>query len=162
MNKETNLIKEGIIFDAKPDAIPFNYRITYKISILCMIMKICCGRRGCSLIKMHIISTAITDKEYRNRLEQFLKERVDREFIVRFEPAVNRALEYALSDGFITQQQNGTYKLTEKGKILASKIMEDKTIFQYEKLVLQKLGPELTEEKIRAISERWKYRDAKN
>ena len=162
MNKKTDLIKDGIIFDAKPDAIPFNYRISYKISILCMIIKICCGRRGCSLMKMHIISTAIADKVYRHNLERFLRDYIDSGFIVRFEPAVNRAIEYALSDEFLVQQKNGTYKLTQKGRLLATKIEEDKTIFQYEKLVLEKVGLNLTEEKIRAISERWKYQDAKN
>ena len=162
MDKKTDLIKDGIIFDAKPDAIPFNYRISYKISILCMIIKICCGRRGCSLMKMHIISTAIADQVYRHNLERFLRDHIDRGLIVRFEPAVNRAIEYALSDEFIVQQKNGTYKLTQKGRLLATKIEEDKTIFQYEKLVLEKVGLNLTEEKIRTISERWKYQDAKN
>lgn len=46
MREKINLIKEGIVFDAKPDAIPFNYRISYKVSLICMIIKVCCGRRG--------------------------------------------------------------------------------------------------------------------
>ena len=28
--------KEGFLFDAKPDVIPYNYRISYKVSILCV------------------------------------------------------------------------------------------------------------------------------
>lgn len=64
-----DLTKDGIVFDAKPDAIPFNYRISYKVSLLCLIIKMCCGRRGCSLIKMHIVATAIADFEYKRRLD---------------------------------------------------------------------------------------------
>ena len=30
-----------IIFDAKPDAVPYNYRISYKVTQLCLIMRIC-------------------------------------------------------------------------------------------------------------------------
>ena len=37
-----------IIFDAKPDAVPYNYRISYKVTQLCLIMRIC-GRGGCLL-----------------------------------------------------------------------------------------------------------------
>lgn len=162
MDKKMNLTKDGIVFDAKPDAIPFNYRISYKVSLLCLIIKMCCGRRGCSLIKMHIVATAIADFEYKRRLEKYMKTHMENEFVVRFEPAVNRALEFALADDFITQQVNGSYKLTDKGKELAAKILEDKTIFLHEKNVLEGIGVDLTEEKIRAISERWRYQDVKN
>ncbi len=162
MDKRADLTKDGIVFDAKPDAIPFNYRISYKISLLCMIIKVCCGRRGCSLIKMHILATAISDLEYKCKLEKYLNTHIASEFVVRFEPAVNRALEYALVDGFIVQQANGTYKLTDKGKELTRKILDDETIFIHEKSVLEGIHNDLTEEKIRAISERWKYQDVKN
>lgn len=162
MDKKIELTKEGIVFDAKPDAIPFNYRISYKISLLCMIIKICCGRRGCSLIKMHIIANAVSDLEHRKKLKKYLKSNIENEFVVRFEPAVNRALEYALADDFIVQQANGTYKLAEKGKELSSKILEDKAIFLCEKLILEEIHNDFSEEKIRAISERWRYQDVKN
>lgn len=162
MDKKIDLTKDGIVFDAKPDAIPFNYRISYKISLLCMIIKLCCGRRGCSLIKLHIIATAISDLEYKQKLEKYLKTHIEKEFVVRFEPALNRALEYALADNFIVQQANGTYKLTDKGKELTSKIIDDKTIFTHEKIILEEISSDLTEEKIRAISERWRYQDVKN
>ena len=162
MDKKIDLTKDGIVFDAKPDAIPFNYRISYKISLLCMIIKVCCGRRGCSLIKMHIIATAVSDLEYKRKLENYLKTNIDNNFVVRFEPAVNRALEYALADGLMAQQANGAYKLTDKGKELACKILEDKTIFLHEKSVLEEIHNELKEEKIRALLERWRYQDVKN
>lgn len=162
MDKKIDLTKDGIVFDAKPDAIPFNYRISYKVSLLCLIIKLCCGRRGCSLIKLHIIATAVSDLEYKQKLEKYLKTHIENEFVVRFEPALNRALEYALADSFIVQQANGTYKLTDKGKELASKIIDDKTIFIHEKIILEEISSDLTEEKIRAISERWRYQDVKN
>ena len=78
---------------------------------------------------MHIVATAIADFEYKRRLEKYMKTHMENEFVVRFEPAVNRAMKFALADDFITQQVNGTYKLTDKGKELTAKILEDKTIF---------------------------------
>ena len=86
MREKINLIKEGIVFDAKPDAIPFNYRISYKVSLICMIIKVCCGRRGCSLVKMHMIATAVSDREFEEKLKKYLQTQIPSTFVIRFEP----------------------------------------------------------------------------
>ena len=162
MREKINLIKEGIVFDAKPDAIPFNYRISYKVSLICMIIKVCCGRRGCSLVKMHMIATAVSDREYEEKLKRYLQTLIPGTFVIRFEPSLNRALEYALADGFIAQQVNGTDKLIDRGKVLVKEIQNDDTIFRYEKKVLEEIQCDLTEEKIKSLMEGWRYQNAKN
>lgn len=162
MREKINLNKEEIVFDAKPDAIPFNYRISYKVSLICMIIKVCCGRRGCSLVKMHMIATAISDREYEEKLKRYLQTQIPGTFVIRFEPSLNRALEYALADGFIAQQVNGTYKLIDRGKVLVKEIQNDDTIFRYEKKVLEEIQCDLTEEKIKSLMEGWRYQNAKN
>ena len=162
MREKINLIKEGIVFDAKPDAIPFNYRISYKVSLICMIIKVCCGRRGCSLVKMHMIATAVSDREYEEKLKRYLQTQIPGTFVIRFEPSLNRALEYALADGLIAQQVNGTYKLIDRGKVLVKEIQNDDAIFRYEKKVLEEIQCDLTEEKIKSLMEGWRYQNAKN
>lgn len=162
MREKINLIKEGIVFDVKPDAIPFNYRISYKVSLICMIIKVCCGRRGCSLVKMHMIATAVSDREYEEKLKRYLQTQIPGTFVIRFEPSLNRALEYALADGFIAQQVNGTYKLIDRGKVLVKEIQNDDAIFRYEKKVLEEIQCDLTEEKIKSLMEGWRYQNAKN
>ncbi|MCM1038409.1 MAG: hypothetical protein NC434_03730 [Ruminococcus sp.] len=151
------LMKNGIIFDAKPDAVPYNYRISYKVSIICLLIYKCCGRRGCSLIKMHIIAAALADSRFYNKLMKFLNFHLYYEFIVRFDPALNRALEYALSDELIVQQGNGTYKLSVKGKELTKIISGDEEVLRNEKNILDEISLKLSEERIKEISERWKY-----
>lgn len=151
------LLKNGIIFDAKPDAVPYNYRISYKVSIICLMIYKCCGRRGCSLIKMHIIASALADSRFYKKLMKFLDSNLQREFIVRFDPALNRALEYALADGLVVQQANGSYKLSVEGKSLAKEISEDNEILCSEKQILDDIFLKLSEERIKEISERWKY-----
>lgn len=46
--KEVPLEYTDIVFDAKPDAVPYNYRISYKVTQLCLIMRIC-GRGDVAL-----------------------------------------------------------------------------------------------------------------
>lgn len=162
MQKTEELAKEGVIFEAKPDAIPYNYRISYKISIICLLIHSCCGRRGCSLIKMHIIGSALSDNRFKQKLKKFLNSHLQYNLIVRFDPALNRALEYAIADEMIVQQGNGTYKLSEKGKKLAKAISDDEEIFRSEKETLSEISLSLTEERIKEISERWKYQNAEN
>lgn len=127
-----------------------------------MIIKVCCGRRGCSLVKMHMIATAVSDREYEEKLKRYLQTQIPGTFVIRFEPSLNRALEYALADGFIAQQVNGTYKLIDRGKVLVKEIQNDDTIFRYEKKVLEEIQCDLTEEKIKSLMEGWRYQNAKN
>lgn len=56
-------LQGDIVFDAKPDAVPYNYRISYKVSQLCLIMYICGWGTSCSLIKLHMISFALLSRK---------------------------------------------------------------------------------------------------
>ena len=38
-------INNDIIFDAKAAAVPYNYRISYKIALICSIIGKCCGKK---------------------------------------------------------------------------------------------------------------------
>ena len=60
-----------IVFDAKPDAVPYNYRISYKVTQLCLIMRICGRGDVCSLIKLHMISFALISKDNMEKLVNF-------------------------------------------------------------------------------------------
>ena len=50
---DTYLLADKIVFDSKPDAVPYNYRISYKMAQICLVIaKSCRGRAGCSLVKL--------------------------------------------------------------------------------------------------------------
>lgn len=82
--------------------------------------------------------------------------------VIRFDPAVNRVLGYALADGFIKQLVKGTYKLTEKGKKFVKKIKLDKEVMSNEIEFLERIGNRLSEEKISELMDRWRYIDVGN
>lgn len=62
---------KSVVFDAKPDAVPYNYRISYKVTQLCLIMRICGRGDTCSLIKLHMISFALISHENMRKLIEF-------------------------------------------------------------------------------------------
>ena len=155
-DKGLMLRKHGIVFNAKPDAVPYNYRISYKVSQLCLIMSTCSRQGSCSLIKLHMISYALCSTKGMDKLAGFTESKITEAPIVRFDPSVNRALLFAIADGLIVQQKTGTYKLTVKGRALTVAIENDPTVMVVEKADLSLLEKKLTEEKIKQLSELWR------
>ena len=136
MNKMNGTIeiKNDIIFDAKASAVPYNYRISYKVSLICLIVGKCCGKKGCSSIKLQMINAATSSRKMQNELFEI----IDNPFVIettliRFDPAISRAINLAMAENLIFRQANGLYRLTEKGKLLVSAIYEDKQLMQVEK-----------------------------
>lgn len=156
------LLTDEIIFDSKPDAVPYNYRISYKLSQICLVIALSCsGRSGCSLIKLHILSCALNTQDNMNKLEKYVNEKISY-ILVRFDPAINHAVKYALAEGLIFQLKNGTLKLTDKGKKLVKEIKKDDNLMTREKEYLVKIGNKLTTEKIENLMSAWRYGNAED
>lgn len=156
------LLADEIIFDSKPDAVPYNYRISYKVSQICLIIALCCnGREGCTLIKLHIISNALNTQEYMNDLNSYLEEKSPG-LLVRFDPAINRAVKFAFADNLIFQLKNGSFKLTDKGKELVREINADYNLMFQEKKILLKIGYRLSSNKIESLMSLWGYRNVED
>ena len=137
---ENFLMTDLVVFDAKPDAVPYRYRISYKIGQICLILSIC-GGSSCSFLKIQMISNALNDKKSERELLEFCdNNNLLFTSAIRFDPAVNRVLGYALADGLIKQLVKGTYKLTEKGKKFVKKIKSDKELMINEITFLEKIG----------------------
>lgn len=147
----------------RPTAVPYNYRILYKVTQLLLIISYCCtARKGCSIEKMHMISNAINDKDELNNLLSFIEEKNNNLIIVRFDPVINRAVEYALAENLILRQANGLFKLSPKGKILVTEINKDINLFIREKKIMENISFKLTEEKIKSLILDWRINNAEN
>jgi hypothetical protein len=157
-----NLIDKDIIFDSKPEAVPYNYRISYKVSLICLGMDLCCGRSGCSLIKLHILSNAVSNKDTKSQLIDYIKFNYIRQLLVRFDPVVNRSLDFCLAEKLIYQQANGLYRLTQKGKKFTAAIKSDNDLLKSEREIFTKISINLSEDKIRELTDYWRYINAKN
>ena len=159
--RESPLEYTDIVFDAKPDAVPYNYRISYKVTQLCLIMRICGRGDVCSLIKLHMISFALISQENMRKLLEFT-DGTGTAPIVRFDPSVNRALTYSIAYGLIEQQPNAKYKLTERGHHLAEQIKIAGDLMVIEIGNLNTLAKKLTEAKVNDIVDMWRMKNADN
>lgn len=159
--EDNSLLRGDIVFDAKPDAVPYNYRISYKVSQLCIIMRICGWGDICSLIKLHMISFALFSRDNMDKLVAFAEGEGSAP-IVRFDPAVNKALTYAIAYGFIEQQRTGKYSLTDRGKRLADQIRLVGNLMVTEMSDLNTLAKKLTETKVKELVDMWRDRHAED
>ena len=157
MSQNFHLQSDVIIFNAKPIAVPYNYRISYKISQLMLILSLCCSKGGCSLIKLHMISTALNSDDSMYQLEEWTGGRLSEAPVISFDPAVNRALLYAISEKLILQQKDGKLKLDQLGKKYVGMIMDDPSLMIREKNYLSKISTKVTEVLIKEIMTNWRY-----
>ena len=159
----TYLINSDIIFDPKEEAVPFNYRISYKVSLVCLIIGKCCGKKGCSAIKLQMINAAVSTASARRELLTLTSQvSLSEATLVRFDPAISRAINYALADELIFRQGNGLFRLTDKGKSLVQEIYKNLELMVIEKEFFQELSNKLTEEMIETISLNWRKNDVEN
>lgn len=160
--KSNYLLTDQIIFENKPIAVPYNYRISYKVSQLCIIFQLCCYKGGCSLVKLHMISVALTTEDDGEKFKDFIQNEFSNYTLVRFDPVVNRAVKYMLFEGIILQQKNGLFRLTQKGKSYVNKIIKDDSLMIIEKRYLRSISYKLSEEKIKWLMTSWRYTNVKN
>lgn len=158
---EDNFFNKDIIFDSKADAVPFNYRISYKVSLVCMIIGKCCGKKGCSAIKLQMINASINSSKHKKELLSLVEGGLISEVtLIRFDPAISRAINYALADDLIYQQGNGLFRLTDKGKKLIEEIYKDQGLMSVEKNLFEELSNKITEDIIAGIAQNWRIKDA--
>ena len=128
---------------------------------MCLIMRLCGRGDMCSLIKLHMISYALISQNNMKQLIEFT-EGTGSVPIVRFDPAVNRALTYAMAYGLIEQQQTAKYKLTDRGRQFAEQIKLTGDLMVIEINDLKTLAKKLTETKVNEIVDMWRIKDVEN
>lgn len=146
-----------INFIKRPIPVPYNYRIMYKIAQIVIIIGLCCRRGGCSLIKLHLVSWGLNSKKEMDNLSQFANtDKVTTSQYIRFDPALNRGVAFAIAENIIIQQPNGKYKISEKGFKFFTEIMNDQELLTIEKSYLNSISSKLPESKIEALVADWR------
>lgn len=143
-------------------SVPYKYRILYMISQICLILNICSGKKACSLLKIQIISTAISSKNEFKKLIMFLDDSKYPLEIIRFDPSVNRGIDFAIAEKLLHRQKNGLVKLSDKGRKFINEILMYEEIFKLEKKQLNIIGDRVNEEKIGQLITLWSDFDVKN
>lgn len=138
-----NIIK----FSKKPIPLPAEYRPMYQIAILTMVLKYCCRANTSSLQKLHLFSWCLSSEKNKTALKYLIENNYKTQIPHwTIDPAINRAISLAIADGICELTKNKKYKLTSIGLELVNKIDKDYDLFFNEKIYLNFIGKQLTDE----------------
>jgi hypothetical protein len=139
-------------FVKKPIALPSSYRFFYQISIFLLILEFCCPKnKGASTFKLQLLAWALRDDEGCKSLMEVtkLKQFKDNFKFWALDPALNRAIAFALADGFLAIE-NDKIISSPKGDALLLYIL-GADVFIDEKEILKKFGKSVSENFISTV-----------
>lgn len=152
-----DLIIKRLSFTDRPIPIPAEYRPLYKIALIVLVLKLCCRSETSSLLKLHLFSWALSSDGNLEKLNEHVKSSFTSEFSVwGIEPALNRALQFAIAEQICEVISGKNYKLSPKGVKFYDLIQADPDLLSNEKRFLSSIGKNtITDSRITSMSKQW-------
>ena len=139
-------------FNRRPISLPGDLRPTWRIGLITVLMTQCCRQQRSSLTRLHVLSWAIRSKENCEDMLSLISGDLSPDsLIVRFDPAVNRAIDFAIGEGVMARVDGSRIELTALGKQFAREIFDDTNIYVSEKLLAASLRQKVSETLVDSI-----------
>ncbi len=129
-------------FTLRPVPVAGDLRPLWRLASICLILRNCWGASA-TLRQLHVLNWAIRDAENRRVFLAALDDAPPVLPIVRIEPSLNRAVDFALAEKLITRSSNRV-TLAPKGAAFAAKIEEAAELFVAEKAFFAAIGRKVT------------------
>ena len=153
-------------FKRRPTPLACDLRPEWRLHLLVLLVDHCWAGKS-SIQQLHVLDWAIRTHETREALLQFIHgERAPNQTIIRYDPSLNRAVDFAFAEDLLTnreeelvlvrgeeKKQRGPYRvsLAKKGKELVAKLKEDQDLFAEEKQFLKNIGRKLTQKQVESL-----------
>jgi len=145
-------LETKMVFMARPESIPGDMRPLWRIGILLLILDIASRGGKSSFGRLHMLNWALrTRRNYELLTQLTSKEAKPGSIVVRVEPSLNRAVDFAHGEGLLEHVAGDRICLTQRGKDEAKKLRNEDEIFVEEKEFLNQLGNKLTEKLVKEI-----------
>lgn len=139
-------------FTRRPSPLDPELRPEWRLSVLVLLLRVCCRGTRSSLRKLHLLNWTIRSNEARLRLFALLDETIGPEDIeIRVEPALNRAIDFAAAEGLVRFVGGDKVELTPSGVSLAAEIVSAPDCLVHERAFMERLRLRLTEQKVTEI-----------
>ncbi|MFO0946454.1 MAG: hypothetical protein U1D30_10970 [Planctomycetota bacterium] len=127
-----------------------------------------CWAGRASVQQLQVLDWAIRTPQSRDVFLQFMQgKRAPNQIIVRYDPSLNRAVDFAFAEDLLTirgdqetlffqdeeKKGYGQYRLflARKGRELVAKLKEDEGLFTVEKQFLKSIGRKLTQKQVEIL-----------
>lgn len=155
---------KGLIYEIKfknlPIHVSYKYRIVYQVARLVLIIGMTSTIKGCSILKVQILSSALDDEKLFKHIQSLVNNN-SFGFIKgwKYNQLVSTAINYSNADEITKYSNTGKIALTERGQDLFSEIISDNTLLSYEKSQLGKIKKKLSDTKLMNILEKGSQND---
>ena len=130
-------------FIRRPAPVAPNARLSYRVSVLVLLLRDCCRRAQSSLKRLHFLDWAIRSEARATHVRD-IDSLGDVAAAVRYDPVVDAALRFATAEGLVTMQQ-ARVALTDSGQALAAAIDGDAELLVRERVAMKILGKHVAE-----------------
>src|SRR5437016_4211142 len=105
-----------VTFTKTPSPIAAALRPAWRLALVALILAKCCKSNRSSLRRIHVLSWAVRTKNNRDAFQRMIAgESLPEDSLVRFEPSLNRAIDFARAEGLLHRDKAGKLQLTDEG-----------------------------------------------
>jgi len=145
------LLDRPFVFRERPVPAAADLRAVWRIPLTLMLTRACRSSQA-THEQLHVLNWAVRSAESAERLGEFLAGQIRPEqAVVRFEPALDRAVALAHGFGLLTWTKKRYWALGEGTSELLTAIDEDKQVFAAEKALLSALPSQLSQAAVRRL-----------
>lgn len=140
-------LRAPFVFRRRPVALPGDLRPTWRIGLLVLLLAHCCRGSRTSFARLHVLSWGFRTAEGRRQLLDLVSGRLTPSaLVIRFEPFLIQAVDYALAEHLIQREGGNRVKLTERGKSLAKELDANDSVFAKEKQAITLVRTKISED----------------
>lgn len=161
MPNDDDLLDVPFTFKERSTPLPSDLRPIWRIAVLLLILENCRGMQA-TLKQLHVLNWAIKDRISQRAFLRFLQGSASpSEVIVRYDPSLNRAIDYALAEGLVLQNEgesgqattSGSHRLvlSSFGQKMAQDIASRSDCLVIEKEFLEVIGHKITQSEIQSL-----------
>lgn len=133
-------------FQRRPTSIPADLRPGWRIGVVLLLLRKCCRNNRTSFGRLHVLNWGIRSKATRLALTRTANGNSPLDaLIVRVEPSLNRAVDFAIGEGLVERLSKSRLQLTATGIVLADEIDRQEDLFATEKQFVAAIGKNITE-----------------
>lgn len=145
-------LRVPFIFRRRPVSLPADLRPAWRIGLIVLLLKKCCRQGRTSLTRLHVLSWGFVSPEGRSELLAAAAGTLSPDsLVIRFEPFLLQAVDYAVGEGLIRRDGGGKIELAENGMRLAEELEADGSAFALEKELMEALRTRVSEDLVKRM-----------
>jgi hypothetical protein len=158
---DDELLDVPFTFRERSTPLPSDLRPAWRIAVLLLLLDNCRGAQA-TLKQLHVLNWAIKDRGSQLAFLEFIHgEVLPSQVIVRYDPSLNRAIDFALAEGLVLQNMDelgnataaGSHRLalSKAGRAIATEILSQSDCMAVEKDFLAAIGHKITQGEVESL-----------